>query len=110
MEAQQQNADNQVVEEEKVHNIFENLLNLKEFTILNIETKKVDALKTLGNTTFTCPKGGELKDKTCALTVLSSSYKATASIKKTTSYEYKWAETETLEGWVKTGETRVKSN
>lgn len=63
-----------------------------------------------GNTIYTCPNGGELKDKSCYVTKLSSSYKATVTTKKVSSVSYKWSKEESLEGWTKTGETRIAAS
>ncbi len=63
-----------------------------------------------GETIYTCPNGGELKDKTCYITKLSNSYKATATTKKVSSVSYKWSKEEKLEGWTKTGETRIAAS
>lgn len=65
-----------------------------------------NASKTDGKLTITCPNGGELKDKTCYLSQVASTYPATASTKKVTSYSYKWSKEEEIAGWTKTGETR----
>lgn len=63
--------------------------------------------KTDGKTVYTCPNGGELKDKKCYTNTESSSYDATATVNKVTSYRYKWSESKTLDGWYATGVTRT---
>lgn len=65
------------------------------------------ASKNDGKTVLTCPNGGELKDKTCYTNVVESSYKAKATTKKVTSYQYKWSTEQKLDGWTSTGQTRT---
>lgn len=65
------------------------------------------AEKSNGQTVYTCPDGGELKDKSCYTSFVSKEYKASASTKKVTSVSYKWSKEQTLEGWTPTGETRA---
>lgn len=65
------------------------------------------ASKSEGKTVLTCPNGGELKDKTCFLNTVESSYKAKATVNKVTTYQYKWSTEQKLDGWQATGETRT---
>ena len=69
------------------------------------ETKTYTATKADNKTTYTCPSGGTLDGTTCKI-YTSSSYNATGTTKLVTTYDYKWSKNETLDGYVKTGETR----
>ncbi len=61
-----------------------------------------------GTSVKTCPDGGSLKDDgLCYVSKLSKSYKATLNTKKQTYTNYKWSTEESLEGWTRTGETRM---
>ena len=67
------------------------------------------ASKTEGKTSYTCPNGGTVSGKNCVVTNLANTYNATVTVKTATNYEYKWSSEETLEGYVRTGETRKVS-
>ena len=69
-----------------------------------------EASVSTGKTVYTCPNGGSLKDKSCYITKLSNSYKATITTKKVNSVSYKWSKEEKLDGWIRTGETRIAAS
>ena len=70
-------------------------------------TTTYNALKKGTATSYSCPNGGDLKDKNCVVSKLKESYKATSTSKTTTTYNYKWSSEESLKDWVKTGKTRT---
>ena len=92
----------------KVSNVYcDNNDKLSNNTCTHVETKTYDALKKGTTTSYSCPNGGDLKDRNCVSSKLKESYKATSTSKTTTTYTYKWSTAESLENWVKTGKTRT---
>lgn len=55
---------------------------------------------------YSCPTG-YTKNGTVCVSYKTETINATASQKETSSYEYKWSEYSTLEGWTATGKTRT---
>lgn len=74
-----------------------------------IDKKTYSATRETNKTTYDCPNGGDLNktNKTCEVTKLTKTYNATKSTKAVKSYKYKWSTLESIEGWTRTGKTRV---
>lgn len=74
-----------------------------------LDKKTYSATRVTNKTSYTCPNGGKLNEtnKTCETSKLSKTYNATKNTKAVKSYNYKWSTLESIEGWTRTGQTRL---